>query len=210
MIAENTTFTKITMKRRLSRKLIDTAALREAVLNALLHNDYANFSYPKIEFFSNRVEITSMGGLPYGLSEEAFFSGASNPRNRELMRVFRDLGIVEELGSGVPRILKAYGKDVFQINESFIRVTLPFAKGFDASVITGTTGEIPLGSLNLGINEKKILAMISVNPGITAQELSRDIGISERSVRYILADLKKKNIIQRKGSDRTGTWETLN
>ena len=210
LIAENTTFTKITMKRRLSRKLIDTAALREAVLNALLHNDYANFSYPKIEFFANRVEITSMGGLPYGLSEEAFFSGASNPRNQELMRVFRDLGVVEELGSGVPRILKAYGKEVFQINESFIRVTLPFTKDFEAAILKESPEKVPHSCLNLGINEKKILALISGNPNVTAQELSRDIGISERSVRYILANLKQKNIIHRKGSDRTGSWEILN
>ncbi len=69
-----------------------------------------------------------MGGLPYGGSESDFFSGFSVPRNKEIMRVFRDLEIVEQLGSGIPRILEAYSKDVFEIRESFIRVVLPYAK----------------------------------------------------------------------------------
>ena len=128
LTAENVTFTKITPRRRLERNLIDKVALREAVLNALIHNDYSNNAAPKIEFFSDRAEITSNGGLPYGVTEEDFFAGRSSPRNPELMRVFRDLDIVEQLGSGVPRILKAYGKDVFEITDNYIRVVLKFAK----------------------------------------------------------------------------------
>ncbi|MDO5845274.1 MAG: ATP-binding protein, partial [Methanocorpusculum sp.] len=123
LIAENTTFAKITPKERLERKLIDAAALREAVLNAILHNDYANFPSPKIEFFSDRVEITSMGGLPLGMTIDNFFSGMSIPRNNELMRVFRDIDFVEQLGSGVPRILEAYSRDVFTVSDNYIRVT---------------------------------------------------------------------------------------
>jgi divergent AAA domain protein len=52
--------------------------------------------------------MTSYGGLIPGQSEEDFFSCSSMPRNRELMRVFKDLGFVEQLGSGMSRILKAY------------------------------------------------------------------------------------------------------
>jgi ATP-dependent DNA helicase RecG len=79
------------------------------------------------EFFSDRLEITSMGGLPYGVSKDDFFSGFSVPRNKEIMRVFRDLEIVEHLGSGIPRILKTYGKEAFEIRESFLRVVFKYA-----------------------------------------------------------------------------------
>lgn len=50
------------------------------------------------------------------------------PRNRELMGVFKDVGLVEQLGSGMSRILKAYDKDIFEISEHFIKVTFPFFK----------------------------------------------------------------------------------
>lgn len=133
---ENTIFTKITYPLRQERELINSIAIREALINAVVHNDYSYGATPKIEFFSDRAEVTSMGGLPYGVTETDFFSGCSVPRNKEIMRVFRDLEIVEHLGSGVPRILKAYGKEAFQIRESFIRVIFPFAKPI--SVQTGT------------------------------------------------------------------------
>lgn len=61
---------------------------------------------PKFEIFPDRIEITSAGGLPEGLSKEEFFEGFSEPRNKELMRVFKDLGMLEQLGSGVPRIME--------------------------------------------------------------------------------------------------------
>jgi len=65
---------------------------------------------PKFEFFADRLEITSGGGLPFGFSQEDFFNGFSSPRNKEIMRIFRDLEIVEQLGSGIPRIIEKYGK----------------------------------------------------------------------------------------------------
>jgi predicted HTH transcriptional regulator len=80
---------------------------------------------PKVEFFDDRIEITSFGGLPQGMTESEFFEGYSVPRNKELMRVFRDLDLVEHLGSGVPRILKNYGKECFKFTENFLRMTFP-------------------------------------------------------------------------------------
>lgn len=68
------------------------------------------------------------GGVVYGLDLDDFFAGHSAPRNKEIMRVFRDLEIVEHLGSGIPRILEAYGKDSFQISRNFFRLVFPYPK----------------------------------------------------------------------------------
>jgi len=130
---ENTTFTKITYPRRKETELIDSIAMREAVINAVVHNDYSYGAEPKVEFFRDRVEITSMGGLPYGVTENDFFGGCSIPRNKEIMRIMRDLEVVEHLGSGIPRIIKAYGKKVFEIRDSFMRITFRFGEGIDLS-----------------------------------------------------------------------------
>ncbi|MEG0899968.1 MAG: putative DNA binding domain-containing protein, partial [Oscillospiraceae bacterium] len=70
---ENKTSAKITSKERLERKLVDSVALREAVINAIVHNDYTYEVPPLFEIFSDRIVITSCGGLLNGLSEEDFF-----------------------------------------------------------------------------------------------------------------------------------------
>ncbi len=128
MNVENTIYTKIGVPLREERPMINPVALREAVVNAIVHNDYSNGSVPKFEFFSDRLEITSAGGLPYGLELDDFFAGHSAPRNKEIMRVFRDLDIVEHLGSGIPRILDAYGRDAFNISRNFMRLVFPYSE----------------------------------------------------------------------------------
>lgn len=116
---ENKTLTKITSKEREEKRLWNAIALREAIVNAIVHNDYTNEVPPKFELFANRIEITSAGSLPEGLSRDEFFEGYSVPRNQEIMRIFKDLDLVEHLGSGVPRILESYGKNVLHFQKIF-------------------------------------------------------------------------------------------
>ena len=120
---ENKTLARITSKEREEKRLWSPVALREAVINAIVHNDYTSEVPPKFEFFDDRIEITSFGSLPQGMTEKEFFEGYSLPRNKELMRVFRDLDLVEHLGSGIPRILRSYGKECFKFTENFLRMT---------------------------------------------------------------------------------------
>jgi predicted HTH transcriptional regulator len=142
------------------------SAIREAIINAVVHNDYSYGATPKLEFFSDRAEVTSMGGLPYGVTEKDFFGGCSVPRNKEIMRVCRDLEIVEHLGSGVPRILKAYGKEAFEIRDSYVRIVFRFAKP-----ISAVTGQVT----------PQVLALISVIHGEMDREtLQNLLGLSAR------------------------------
>ena len=129
---ENRTFTKITYKQRIERRLWNPIALREAVINAFVHNDYTYEVAPKFEIFKDRLVITSCGGLPYGISQEEFFSGTSIPRNKELMRIFRDVELVEHLGSGIPRILQSYPKESFKFMENTLRVIFPIDEDLQA------------------------------------------------------------------------------
>src|SRR5690606_41723465 len=89
-----------------------------------VHNDYTKEVAPKFEIFDDRLEITSYGSLPEGLSKDEFFEGYSIIRNKELMRIFKDLDLVEQLGSGIPRILQAYAQDSFHFSENFLRVKI--------------------------------------------------------------------------------------
>ena len=128
---ENRTFTKITGDaERLQKEMVDKTALREALINAMVHNDYSREITPVVEIYSDRLNITSYGGLVSGLSKNEFFQGRSMPRNREIMRVFRDLELVEHLGSGVHRILKVYDKNIFKITENFFEISFPYKEEY--------------------------------------------------------------------------------
>lgn len=131
---ENKTLAKITSKERIEKRLVDPVALREAVINAVVHNDYTREVPPVFEVYSDRIEITSYGGLPSGLSEDDFFGCRSMPRNRELMRVFKDLDFVEQLGSGMSRILSAYDKNVFSFTSHFMTVRYYYLDGYTQQV----------------------------------------------------------------------------
>ncbi len=105
-------------------------AVREAVINAVLHADYSTLrSSIQVAIFDNRMEITNPGPLPLGLSLETALSGVSQLRNRVLGRVFRELHLIEQWGSGLTRM-----RDVclqhggfppkFEELDLFFRVTL--------------------------------------------------------------------------------------
>lgn len=82
------------------------AVIREAVINALLHTDYSiKGASIQIAIFDDRIELTNPGCLPFGLSFEAALSGISQLRNRVIGRIFRELNLIEQWGSGLGRML---------------------------------------------------------------------------------------------------------
>jgi predicted HTH transcriptional regulator len=106
------------------------AAIRESVINAILHADYSMRGCNiQIAIFDNRIEITNPGGLPFGQTIEKAISGSSKLRNRVIGRVFRELQIIEQWGSGLQRILGACKKQglktplIEELNNQF-RLTL--------------------------------------------------------------------------------------
>jgi ATP-dependent DNA helicase RecG len=206
---ENKVLTKITSKERIEKRQIDSIALREAVINAMVHNDYSSEIPPKFELFKDRLEITSTGGLPSGLNQEEFFEGYSAPPNKELMRVFRDLRLVEFLGSGIPRIIERYDRSIFKFTDHYLRVV------FDFSIDKSTENEESdrlgekLGE-KLGENRKKILQWMLSHPKVTIDELSIVIGISTTAIEKNIKYLKDRGYIKRNGGDKGGWWEVVN
>ena len=126
LTAENTVYAKIEYNGRKEVEMIDSRALKEAVINAMVHSDYTLSTTPIIELYSDRIEITSGGGLPQGLSQEEFLEGVTAPRNKELIRVFKDVDLIENIGSGVLRILDAYDKSCFKFMDHFLRVSFKY------------------------------------------------------------------------------------
>ena len=194
---ENRTLTQITAKERLEQRLWDEIAIREAVINAVIHNDYTNEVPPKFEIFDNRLEITSAGSLPEGMDTHEFFEDVSNPRNKEIMRIFKDFDMVEQLGSGVPRILHSYGKESFVFLSNITRMV--FKKQIGGQIDT---------SIHLTDRQKDVLDLIRQNNKISRKALSAALDIAESAVQKHLESLKEKGAIKREGGSR-GWWEVL-
>ena len=200
---ENRTLSHITSKERENQRLWNPIALREAIINAFVHNDFTGEIPPKFELFPDRIEITSAGGLPEGLSELEFFEGYSVPRNKELMRVFKDLDLVEQLGSGVPRILESYNKSCFTFTDNFLRMVLPINGDQVGDQVGGQVG----GQVgHLTDRQKEVLDLIINDPSISRKALSEKLDINPSAIQKHIDALKQKGIISRE-SETTGFWE---
>jgi len=190
--AENKTLSSIKGDRK-DMRLWNQEALREAVRNALVHNDYSRESFPKFEIFEDRIEITSAGGLPNGFSQAEFFSGYSAPRNKVLMRVFRDVGLAESLGIGIPKILETYNRDCFEFSEHFLRMQFPKLTG-------GKSIKDVKGFEQLTERQIELLKLIVDQPDITYKELAIQIGINQSAIGKQIKVLKEKHSIKRVGT----------
>jgi len=133
-----------------------------------------------------------------GLSENDFFKCRSMPRNRELMRVFRDMELVEQIGSGMSRILKSYDRSIFELTPSFTVVTLPFEKSFIMSN----------DKINGKINDKikTTLDFIKENPTATIPKLAELTSKSQRTISRELKEYQAAGIIYREGARKNGKW----
>ena len=203
---ENRTITKITSKERMEKRLWNAIALREAIINAFVHNDYTREIAPKFEVFTDRIEITSAGSLPEGLSESEFFEGFSVPRNKELMRIYKDLDLVEQLGSGIPRILETYGKYCFHFSANFLRMVFPSAAPVHLSEQVGLVKGLVK---ELTDTQIKILNLVSEDRHITKNAMAKQIGTSTTTIDNHIETLKNKNVLRRVGGRKTGYWQII-
>ena len=187
----NITYTKIVPNGREDIQKFNPIALREIVVNAIVHNDYRTNGMPTFEEFPNRFEISSFGGLPNGFTREDFLNGYSLPVNPTIIRIFRDLGLAERLGTSIRRVLKYYPKEIFKFSPNFIRVNIPFK-------MTNEIDERPT-----------ILNLLKNNPYLTRKELANLLDKSESTVYRELTLLGKKGYIERIGSNKTGFWKVI-
>lgn len=179
---------------------VGTAA--EPMSQTLIEKQFARRVRNSIgEITSSRQELTFAQ-----LRIEEFFTGISIPRNRELMRVFRDLELVESLGSGIPRILKAYSRDCFVFMENFTRIILPMDKSY---VKTTQKTAQKTAQKTTQKTDDKIVEIIKDNPCISRKQLSKLCGISQDGIKWQLKNLQKENKIRRVGPDKGGYWEVV-
>jgi ATP-dependent DNA helicase RecG len=157
----------ITATGRIERLELPVDALREAVVNALAHRDYRSSACTQVHIFRDRVEIISPGGLPAGMTKKDM-GRKSIPRNPLLFGIFFRMDVVEQLGSGIKRILelsREYGtpEPVIETDNNWVTITFPRdpAKAGipeeSEGPVEGPVGGPVEGPVSLSVLKQKIL-----------------------------------------------------
>lgn len=182
--------------------LFDTESFQEAWKNACVHNFWMDMIPPAIYIYSDRLEIVSYGGLPYGLTLDEFYEGTSHPINKALWMIFNSAEYAEQTGHGVPTILSKYGKRAFKISDNYLTVTIPFA----FKPTWAFVGEKQSESLVLSYGQKAILEALKRNPKMTGDELAKATSFSVSTIKKSMVKLQEMGLIKRAGSKRYGYW----
>ncbi len=182
-------------------------AIREAVINAVVHRDYfLAGSHVVIEIFDDRVEISNPGGLPRGLDEKDFGKKAVR-RNQLIASLLHRIDFVENLGTGIGKIrqlLKQAGapEPHFEFG-NFFTIIFPRPEQTTRKTTRKTTQK-------LTENQRNILSFLKSNPSAGRELIAENIeGITEDGVKYNLKKLQESGVLKRIGPPKGGRWEVL-
>ena len=193
-------------------------AIREALINAISNADYG-CTYPiKISVLPDRLIIQNPGSLPYGYTVEQIIKGrVSKPRNRGIAMVLRTAGMSEAFGRGFEKMSLPYKEQGVALPEyealpqDFLAIftNIVVAKGIVSrdmngkEVTSGGGNEIPEG---LTDKERLILDIISKGEFDAIRGVSERLSISHGAVERVMKSLVSKKLIERRGSDKSGSW----
>jgi ATP-dependent DNA helicase RecG len=196
-------------------------ALREILLNAVMHRDYSHYSgYVAIVVFDDRIEIRSFGRLPTGITVKQL-SGRhdSKPTNPLIAGAFHRTGAVEVWGRGTNRVIEMCKKHgvpppLFEERQGFLIVTFKaqMVQGGDTGSDIPAIGRVPVEKTVEKAVEKTveiIIVLLRSNPRITQKEIATETGLSRRGVEWNLREMKKGGLIRRVGPDKGGHWEVV-
>ncbi|NJE26459.1 DeoR family transcriptional regulator [Thermococcus sp. MV5] len=175
-------------------------ALREAVINAIAHRDYAEPDEIQIKIFNDRIIFWNPGGLPFELKiEDLYRPHPSRPRNKLIAKVFYYFGYIEKWGSGIERILRAlreYNLPEPKFEEVF--------GGFQVTFYKDIYTEEHLREL--GLNDRQIRAVLYVKEkgSITNKEYQELCKVSRITATRDLSELVEKGILMRVGRGKRG------
>ena len=199
---------------RKDRLEIPMLALREGIVNAIVHRDYSNMGRDiKIGVYDDIVEIISPGGLPSTLTIEQVYTGRSEIRNKIIARIFKELNYIEKWGSGVNRMINLCvnaGLKAPQLRETGDSIELIFYRDLSNQVLPDAAGYLPdaagylpdaagLPVVNLDLSETEKEVFELINEKTTRKEIELKLNLPERTTRDILKKLQDKKLIEKVG-----------
>ena len=173
-------------------------ALREALLNSLVHRDYSFRASTLVSVYADRIEFVSVGGLPSGIELNDIMLGLSVCRNPKLAAIFYRLQLIEAYGTGMPKIMNAYTetelKPKIEVSSNAFKITLPNrnAGANHTETLVGTVKG----------DEKRILDFIGSHGHIVRSDVDRLLEVSQATANRILKRMVAEGLIYQDGNGR--------
>ena len=183
-------------------------AVREAVFNALIHQDFSVGVPVQISVYKDKLYISNDCVFPANWTADTLMQKhRSLPHNPDIANTFFRAGFIESWGRGIEKICtlcKEYGisEPEYTVHPNDIMML------FKANEPVNVTVN---GTVNDTVNDtvKTVLALIELNPSITYEEMTEKTGKSRRTISRLITELKERNIITRIGSDKSGYWKII-
>jgi predicted HTH transcriptional regulator len=212
---------------------IPPESIRELIINAAVHCSFLQSSLIQVAVYDDRLEITSPGGLLPGVTLEKMREGYSKVRNRAIASAFSYMNIIEQWGSGIPKIINEvsnYGlrQPEFLDMESALRINIYRNQNQNYELKTDTNSfvvetncatnetnsetnetDCATNATNLSSEELTVLELVQEKDDITQKQLHEQTGISLGTIKRILPRLQEKGVLKRIGNLRKGKWKVI-
>ena len=182
---------KLDGMKRVDQRDYPVQAIREALLNALIHREYGLGGYTLISMFDDRMEIVSLGGLIRGVEMSDIMMGVSYLRNKRLAEIFYRLQLIEAYGTGIDKIKESYKgqvkQPVFESSPNAFKIVLP-KMGAKAMIKDG--------------REDEVIALIKQKGEIVRNDVEELLNVSPATATRLLTKMVENGQIKRSGSAR--------
>lgn len=188
----------IESKKRKEELEIPEVAIREILLNAIVHRNYHIKAPTKIAIYDNRIEVFSPGDFPGPLNQHNLLMGLTYLRNPAICKVFREADYIEKLGTGFLNVFRSYEERRLkqpQINEgeNFVKCILPRKTVQDLGITLESEGRD---------QKLKILALLDVAEGITIADVITTLGIPRSTAGRRLKELVEEDRLKKVGTKK--------
>lgn len=215
--------TKFVNMRRVDYEDFPPDAVREALVNAIVHRDYEVTAPTLVSVLEDRIEFTSHGGPPVSLSLSEFQMDVSVPRNPLLAEVFYRVRLIEAHGTGIKRIFEAYeGSGVspeFNMTKHVVRVRLPNRNYDGDDAFWRREGDKPISvrqeegdavdQSDLRDQERLVLAMLEEQGPLRRAELQERLSFSQATMLRILKRLEERGFVRAEGNTRRRVYHAV-
>ena len=173
-------------------------ALREALLNSLVHRDYSFSASTLISVYDDRIEFVSVGGLPVGIALEDIMLGLSVCRNPKLAAIFYRLELIEAYGTGMPKIMNAYAgtglEPKIEVTNNAFKITLPNRN----AAIKGDN----VVCNKAQSDEERILNLIASAGYVVRSDVDKLLNVSQATANRILKRMLEEELIRQEGNGK--------
>lgn len=182
-------------------------ALREALLNSLVHRDYSFSASTLISVYEDRVEFVSVGGLLDGISLDDIMLGLSICRNPKLAAIFYRLKLIEAYGTGLPKIIKAYEgsglRPTIEVTSNAFKITLPNRNADAKESSEHNEAEVT------DRNEEIILSYIESNGRIARSDVDLLLDVSQATSNRILKRMVAEGLLYKDGNGKRTKYKRI-